>query len=206
MLIVKMGLMKAGKSKDVIETYKPMKDIYYKAGIAIGIFVYKPYDERKWVDIESRAFDNKIERVYNLANIKSASEVLEIFEFCHMVFIDEVQFAPLEHLNAIIEYAKTHDVFCYGLEKDYLSKPFESTWKLITMGAYFLDDYNVIRLEADCDYCGDLAEHNIRLTDDENLFVVEKEIYKTVCDKCKIEIDELRKPLENDEIEKEKST
>lgn len=193
MLYLTLGLMKAGKSKNLIQHYHLLKNagdlLELDGELTVGVFSYKPYEESKFVDVTTRAEGiEPISNVLNLSKIYLKHDLLNVLNSYDVVLIDEIQFAPKEHLPVLVDLSKERDIACYGLVVDYQGHLFESIEELILLGE---DDEEIgfVYLEAECEECGEKAKHNIRITDETELFVTNKESYKTVCTKCKEEIE-----------------
>ena len=180
-----LGLMKAGKSKKLITHYRLFKQ---REDLKVGIFTYKPHDINKFTEVTTRAEGfEPIPNVLNLSKIYLSQDVLNLLSSYDIIFIDEIQFAPKNHLQVLVELSKVRTLCCYGLYIDFQDKLFESI-------EYFLqvekdEDLEIIYLEAKCEECGEKAKHNIRITNETELFVTDKESYKTVCAECKGKIE-----------------
>lgn len=177
-----LGLMKAGKSKELITHYRLRKQ---REDLKVGIFTYKPYEMGKFTEISTRAEGiEPVLNVLNLSKIYLSHDVLNLLSSYDVIFIDEIQFAPKIHLPILVELSKIKTLYCYGLFIDFQDNLFESI-------KYLMKDESVSinYLEASCDDCGANAVHNIRITNETELFVTDKESYKTVCAKCKGEIE-----------------
>ena len=186
MLNITLGLMKAGKSKSLIKKHKVYVTSKFES---VGVFAYKPNTKQLVVEVSTREKGLEPIACLNLS-VVSDKVVKELVKQFDVVFIDEVQFAPKSHIDAIVEESFLKVVNCYGLYLDYLSEEFETISYLREkateeLGLFYKEKF----LSADCDICDNVAEHNIRVTDETDLFVTEKDIYKTVCSMCKKEIE-----------------
>jgi thymidine kinase len=177
------GPMKAGKSKKLISLVNKMKK---KKNVAVFTLTHSFTDEHI-VTVTSRSEEVGDIVAFNMLAKGSYEElgfyihqVTERNDITTIALIDEVHFATEELLQLYKEMHEQHgiDVIFFAISEDYKQQVFPSIQWLLDNGV------KVKELTAFCDYCGETATKNIRLTNDDELFVEDKDIYKTVCVKC----------------------
>lgn len=182
MLHIIMGSMRAGKSASLIDYTEFLKDKKYK--------IFFPASCNKEDGYVVSREDNKKAKAIKIFEI---SDLYNHVNGLDTVLIDEVQFLcgsyQIDELMKFLEYCdkKCIDVYCFGLQVDYLSRAFDVTQRLLP----YAD--SVVVLTAKCDYCGNKAsrclrivEGNIDSSEDSDLIVMEglNVEYKSVCRDC----------------------
>lgn len=112
--------------------------------------------------------------------ITASSEI--ITDAAGWAFFDEVQFFTEPNFSGeFIQSIRTLrengvDVFCAGLDMDYLGRAFEVTSLLMAEAS------SIIRLTADCEHCAAPATHTARCDPDPDRFVLgASETYSPMC-------------------------
>ena len=182
MIHVIMGSMRAGKSASLIDYTEFLKDKKYK--------IFFPASCNKEDGYVVSREDNKKAKAVKIFEIKDFYNYIDGLD---TILIDEVQFLcnsyQIDELMKFLEYCdkKGIDVYCFGLQVDYLSRAFDVTQRLLP----YAD--SVIVLNAVCDYCGKKASRCLRMIDviiysseDSDLIIMEglDVEYKSVCRNC----------------------
>jgi len=181
------GPMKAGKSKELIKLVNEMKQRENKAVFTLthsfkDEFVVDVTSRSEEVDDIKAANMLKYGSLHELMNYVLQADLLKKHGYTSIALIDEVQFATIELLEY---YKKMHDehgieIIFFAISEDFKQEIFPSIQWLIDNGV------KVETLKANCDLCKakNKGTRNIRLSEDNDLFVEDKDIYKTVCEKC----------------------
>lgn len=182
MITVITGNMKAGKTSCLINFAKQLENSKIK------IF-YPACCNKKENYVVSREDNKKLKaiKIYEIKDFYNHIKDLQI------ILIDEFTFIcssnQIDDFMIFLEYCDKNniDVFLFGLQNDYLSRPFDLTQRILP----FAD--NIIVLKANCEICGEPASRTIRyingeidINNDSNIILLENENieYKSVCRKC----------------------
>ncbi len=109
-----------------------------------------------------------------------SSNILLLMHDAEVIGIDEAQFFD-EGLPEVCTTLADNGirVIVAGLDMDYQGKPFGPMPQLLAIADY------VTKLHAICLYCGSLAHHSYRLTDNDSLIMLgEKDSYIPLCRSC----------------------
>jgi thymidine kinase len=92
------------------------------------------------------------------------------------IFINEAQFFP-DLLEFVQQYENTKEIRIYGLDGDYLRRPFGQILDVIP----YCD--SIEKLRGVC-VCGQRSIHSKRVTDDVGQFLLDEKAYVPACRLC----------------------
>lgn len=107
-------------------------------------------------------------------------EHLSLIEKNSIVIVDEAQFlndCAVESLKRLSSYDNCL-VFCFGLLTDFRKKLFEGTKHIIEVAD------SIREIPCMCDNCTKKAQYNFRITEEDEIVVLEKNKYRSLCSKC----------------------
>lgn len=182
------GLMGAGKSAQMIEKFlRP----YLKNNsicFSITLDTYKPTGTLGAVESRNGT------RLYAI-NLNIKEDLVKVIQYVNnickdssakAVFIDEIQFAPHEFIEAIINISKNQNVkfYLYGLESTFTGSLFSGSEALLSL----LPPKDITHIPMMCQHenCNLVALHNARLKDGKVItsgatVSEEKDQYKALC-------------------------
>lgn len=169
------GPMFAGKTNDLI------KEILFRS--------YFSETERRSIRVFKLALDNRYDRDCIVSHDRAGVEAVCVSgaddidsNGADFVFIDEIQFFMKPYFSGdMLDVVRTMraegaDVFCSGLDVDYLGRAFEITASLMAEAS------EVRRLHASCDICGAPATRTSRLGISSRRFVPgTDDVYRPMC-------------------------
>lgn len=171
------GTMASAKSANLL-----MK-CHQQAATGIQCILMKPHRDNRWEEkyITSRAVQGKpCELIYTDTNIKELFySLIEPGTTFVSLFVDEVQFLTLDHIEQLWEISRLSDinveVHCYGLLVHYLNDTFKSSSKLL------IHADKTECLISKCQYCYNNASTHLRIVNGTPIKSVhdEKDIIKT---------------------------
>lgn len=179
-LSVVYGSMKSGKSFELIRQQSVLT-----LGKKKNVLIVKPSIDNRF------SKDEVISRTGARTNCiivdHTSKECIENMYDKHKgninaILIDEIQFFNLDILDVIEKFLLDNiDVYCYGLNLNFLNEPFDIMKELIPLA----DD--VKKLYAICENCGsDHATHNFLIDTNgvSDSIKIGDEVYKAVCRTC----------------------
>ncbi len=117
------------------------------------------------------------ENIAEAVTIKKSDELLKLAGEYKVIGIDEAQFLD-EGIVTVVDLLanKGHRIILAGLDKDYLTKPFEPMPALMAKAEF------VTKLHAICEVCGQIAAFTYRFNkDNEKVFLGSKDLYQARC-------------------------
>lgn len=180
-LRLKYGTMNSGKSAHLLM----VRHNYLEQSKRVLIFKPK-IDTRDYGVIKSRALGVEAPAILIGEFDKDRMFLLTKDQKPDCVLVDEVQFMKefqVEELGKIVDLLKI-PVISYGLMTDFQGKIFDSTRRLIEIGAI------IEEIKTVCWYCKQKAVFNMRLNNEQPVFEGEKilvggnESYRPVCRSC----------------------
>ena len=165
------GSMFSGKTEELIRRLKRAKIANLK------VEIFKPQIDTRYHETEVVSHDaNSILST----PISSSQNILLLSNDVDVVGIDEAQFFD-EGLSEVCEQlaARGIRVIVAGLDMDFLGRPFGPIPALLSKAEY------ITKVHAICVKCGALANHSVRLVQNENKVLLgEKESYEPRCRAC----------------------
>ena len=105
---------------------------------------------------------------------------LSLIEKNSIVIVDEAQFlndCAVDSLKRLSSYDNCL-VFCFGLLTDFRKKLFDGTKHIIEVAD------SIREIPCMCDNCTKKAQYNFRITNEDEIVVLEKNKYRSLCSKC----------------------
>lgn len=100
----------------------------------------------------------------------------------NIILLDDAQFLNNEELDLIANAHPTKIIVCFGLKYTYKQQIFPAFLRLLDMGAIYMPiNPNII---CQIDKCNNVAKWDARMVNHEDLFLIDKDMYMSVCDKC----------------------
>ena len=155
------GPVSSGKTENLIKAYNlnSLNKIYYQIS----------YKKDGVYDITSKS-DKYHCKGYLIHPNKLSEHILDTFDD---IFIDEVQFLNIPTIIALAESPVR--IWCAGLDKTHLRRPFLSTMYLLG----YADD--VEKLVAKCEKCGGIARYSKCLKEGQGEILEEQDQFIPVC-------------------------
>lgn len=165
------GPMFSGKTEELIRRLK-------RALIANNVLkIFKPAIDNRYSSTHIVSHNkNSIESEV----VEKSIDILKKSKDADVVGIDEVQFFDDDITDIANQLAdKGKRVIIAGLDRDYLSNPFDSVSQLLSNAEV------ITKLNAICILCGDKAFFSNRISDEnKQLLVGEKDKYEALCREC----------------------
>ena len=134
--------------------------------------IYLDQTENITDKIKSIPVDN-LTQVYDL--------IISHNKLYNILLIDEIQlFFHQDTVKHLLDLKNNYcnEIYAAGLITDFLHRPFKHMIELLLHADYIHWKKRI------CEYCKNIATSNLRITDNIELVVVEKSIYKPVCAGC----------------------
>ncbi len=102
-------------------------------------------------------------------------------------FVDEIQFATVEHIRQLLKLSFDNEVFCYGLKNSYNNRLFPASSELLVLSG------TIEEIKSKCARCPSKATTHLRIVGNEAIFgdvdaiigdVKGEERYESVCQEC----------------------
>ena len=165
------GPMFCGKTEELIRRLK--RALIAKKNVSI----FKPQIDNRYsanhiVSHNNNSIESK--------TIKSINEILKLSKDSDVIGIDEAQFFSNKIIDLSDKLANQGKrVIIAGLDKDFLSNPFEPISQLLAKAEY------ITKLYAICMQCGKKAFFSKRITkENKRIIVGEKDKYEARCREC----------------------
>lgn len=139
---------------------------------------------RVYVYLPNKVWKSKLEsRNGSSINVDKSllgDDHLSLIEKNSIVIVDEAQFlndCAVDSLKRLSSYDNCL-VFCFGLLTDFRKKLFEGTKHIIEVAD------SIREIPCMCDNCTKKAQYNFRITEEDEIVVLEKNKYRSLCSKC----------------------
>ncbi|HSW89589.1 MAG TPA: hypothetical protein VLH19_01825 [Patescibacteria group bacterium] len=172
MLKVITGPMFAGKTTKLLTEIKSLGHPHF--------VVYKPSNDTRYAKEFAVTHDGQKVPAITIDPVQPFFHEA-LLPHMKTVFIDELNFFKFDHLYPRIKnlLSRGLDVIGAGLLYDFRKQPFGATYQLAQQAD------GVEHLYANCDSCGEPAQHSYRkVANDDQLLVGASESYGACCDNC----------------------
>lgn len=170
------SLTPSAPSGDCLGSTEPRDERSEKspAGVRSRVYVYLP--NKVWKSkLESRNGSS-----INVDKSLLGDDHLSLIEKNSIVIVDEAQFlndCAVDSLKRLSSYDNCL-VFCFGLLTDFRKKLFDGTKHIIEVAD------SIREIPCMCDNCTKKAQYNFRITNEDEIVVLEKNKYRSLCSKC----------------------
>lgn len=179
-VVLTSGVMGSGKTAALINAVEQLE------AHKVDYLVIKPELDTRTTSIWSR--DGRERPCETVGTQQELLQILDRHKDVKWLFVDEAQFFNPEFIDTICMTSNYHGIehICfYSLQTDYLDNTFPA-WTEITR---YADKWR--GLQRMCEHCAkSYAVHNVRVSGGDSLFEVGTDNYKTLCSKCKRELEE----------------